>query len=91
MSGPTEKCSAQAAQYHVDTDSKRYKKDGSIDIHAGQRRDNGTAAQEELTADQNVCQEREEDEDPMRKDAITGVDDLQESMASRGVLLDFTG
>ena len=43
--GLTKECSTQAAKHHIDTDSKRDKKDGSIDIHAGQRCDNCTSAQ----------------------------------------------
>ena len=52
--GLTKECSTQAAKHHIDTDSKRDKKDGSIDIHAGQSRDNCTSAQQKLTADQDV-------------------------------------
>ena len=43
--GLTKECSTQAAKHHIDTDSQRDKKDGSIDIHAGQSRDNCTSAQ----------------------------------------------
>ena len=53
--GLTKECSTQAAQHHIDTDSKRDKKDGSIDVHAGQRCDNCTSAQKKLTTNQDVC------------------------------------
>lgn len=89
MESLTEKCCAESTQYHINTDPEGDEKDGSVDIHARQRRDNCTSTQKKLTSDKYVGKKSEENEDPMGCDSVASVDDFQVGVASRCVLLDF--
>ncbi len=87
----TKEGSAQPAQNDVDADAQRDQEDGSIDVHAGERSDHSTTAQQKLTSNKDIGKQGEEYENPMCQGAVTGVNDLQIRVASGSVLLDFAG
>jgi hypothetical protein len=74
--------------YIIHTD--RDKKDSSIDVHASQGSDDSATTKQELTTNKNVCDEGEDHEHQMGSTTVSGVDNLEISVASWRVLFDFT-
>lgn len=64
-------------------------KDSSIDVHTCQGGDHSATSKQKLAADKDICDEGEDHEHQVGNATVSGVNDLEIGMASRGVLLDF--